>query len=162
MSLTVHVNGGGIPTRLRALLRRAVRETLHGEGVTDGELSLTLLDDPAIRALNREWLGHDRVTDVISFALHGEGAPTADVPVLGDVYVGREQAARQATGAGVPLEEELVRLAVHGVLHVCGHDHPEGPDRTSSPMFQLQEERVAAILGGSRPAWDRAAAGGDR
>lgn len=161
MSLTVHVNGRGIPTRLRTLLRRAVRDTLHAEGITDGELSLTLVDDPSIRDLNREWLGHDRVTDVISFALHGEGAPTAGVPMLGDVYVGREQAARQATGAGVPLEEELVRLAVHGVLHVCGHDHPEGSERTSSPMFQLQEERVAAILGNPRPAGD-GASGVDR
>jgi probable rRNA maturation factor len=161
MSLTVHVNGGGIPTRLRALLRRAVRDTLRGEGISNGELSLTFLDDPSIRDLNREWLGHDRVTDVISFALRGEGPPTPAAPLLGDVYVGREQALRQAAEAGVPLEEELVRLAVHGVLHVCGHDHPEGSERIASPMFRLQEERVAAILGASRSA-SEPTAGGER
>ncbi len=146
MSLSIHVNAPSLPAALRGLLRRAVRETLRGEGVRTGELSLTLLDDAGIRELNREWLGHDRVTDVLSFALHAEEAPAAGGPILGDVYVGLDQAGRQAAEAGVSLEEELVRLAVHGVLHVCGHDHPDGPERTDSPMFLLQEARVAAIL----------------
>ena len=65
---------------------------------------------------------------------------------MGDVYLGVEQAARQAAEEGVPLAEELVRLAVHGTLHVLGHDHPEGEERLHSPMFVLQEEIVSALL----------------
>lgn len=122
-----------------ALLEAAVRHALGDAGVSDAEVSVTLLDDDAIRALNREWLGHDRPTDVIAFALDDEG-------VLGDVYLGVEQARRQAAELGVPFAEELVRLAVHGTLHVLGHDHPEGPERAASPMFELQERLVREVF----------------
>ena len=126
------------------LLRRAVEATLRREEVEEGEISLTLLDDPAIQALNRDHLDHDRPTDVLAFALWAPGEP-----VLGDVYVGVEQAARQARDEGVPLEEELVRLAIHGTLHILGHDHPEEAEaRPGSPMYRLQEALVRAVFPG--------------
>ncbi len=127
---------------LGALLERAVRETLAAQGTEDAELSVALLDDLGITALNREHLGHDEPTDVISFALHGAGEPP-----LGDVYVGVEQARRQAAEAGVPEAEELVRLAVHGTLHVLGWDHPvAGDERVRSPMWDRQESLVAQVM----------------
>jgi probable rRNA maturation factor len=123
------------------LLRSAVLRTVAGhEG--GGEVSLTLVDDDAIRSINREYLGKDRATDVIAFSL-GEGGR-----LLGDVYVGVEQALRQAAELRVDPAEELVRLAVHGTLHVLGHDHPDGRDRSLSPMFELQERLVREILAG--------------
>jgi probable rRNA maturation factor len=122
-----------------ALLEATVRHVLADAGLTEAEVSLTLLDDETIRALNFEWLGHDRPTDVIAFALDDDG-------VLGDVYLGAEQARRQAAELGIPFAEELVRLAVHGTLHVLGHDHPEGPERAVSPMFELQERLVREVL----------------
>jgi probable rRNA maturation factor len=123
-------------------LRRAVLAVLEEHGVAEAELSLTLLDDPRIRVLNREHLDHDWATDVLAFALWEEGEP-----VLGDVYVGVDQAARQAEELGVPLEEELVRLVIHGTLHVLGHDHPEeGDARAASPMYRLQERLVREVL----------------
>ena len=126
------------------LLRRAVEAALRDAGVDAAEVSLTLLDDEAIQALNREHLGHDRPTDVLAFALWEEGEP-----VLGDVYVGADQARRQAAELGVPLAEELVRLAVHGTLHVLGHDHPEDARaRAASPMYRLQERLVRYVLAG--------------
>lgn len=124
-------------------LERAVRHVLAREGIDEGEVSLTLLADPAMQDLNRRWLAHDRTTDVLSFALHGE-----DEPLLGDVYIGWEQAERQSAEHGVPLAEELVRLAVHGTLHLLGHDHPDAADeRAVSPFFQRQEALVAECLG---------------
>lgn len=143
MSCVVHVNAPGTSRETRSLLKRAARLTLSGERAREGELSVTLLDDGDIRTLNRHHLGHDRVTDVLSFALHGP-----QDPILGDVYVGAEQAARQAREEGVGLDEELVRLVVHGTLHVLGHDHPEGEDRLASPMFVRQEELVRQVMGG--------------
>lgn len=124
------------------LLEDAVRAALTEEGVERAEISLTLLGDDGIRHLNRRYLGRDRPTDVLAFSLGGDGAP------IGDVYVGVAQARRQARELGVPAKEELVRLAVHGTLHVLGHDHPEGPERADSPMFALQERLVASVLGG--------------
>ena len=125
-----------------ALLERAVRHTLTGEGLHQAEISVALLSDPDIRALNRDHLGHDAVTDVIAFALHAPGEA-----VLGDVYLGGEQARRQAREEGVPEAEELVRLAVHGTLHVLGWDHPaDGDARVGSPMWQRQERLVAQVM----------------
>ena len=127
--------------RWRDTARDAVRATLEACGVEVAEISLTLLDDGAIRALNRDHLEHDWATDVLSFALYGE-----DEPILGDVYVGVEQAARQAAEVGVPLAEEIARLAVHGTLHVLGFDHPEGPgERAASEMYRVQEEIVRGL-----------------
>ena len=114
---------------------------LRSAELTDGEISLTLLDDDSIRELNLTYLGKNAPTDVISFALH-EG----DEPVLGDVYVGYEQAAIQAAEAAISVEEELARLSIHGTLHVLGYDHPDTEARSSSEMFVLQERLVRKLL----------------
>ncbi|HEX2188475.1 MAG TPA: rRNA maturation RNase YbeY [Longimicrobiaceae bacterium] len=125
-----------------AAVERAVRATLLAEGHAAGEVSVALLADPAMVELNCEYLGHDRPTDVISFALHGDGEPP-----LGDVYLGVEQALRQAEELGVDPGEELLRLTVHGTLHVLGWDHPEGEERLGSDMFRRQEEILRGLLG---------------
>ncbi len=122
------------------LVERAVMAVLDAEGVEEAEISVAFLDDAGITRLNRTHLGHEGPTDVISFALEGpDGTP------LGDVYVGAEQARRQAAELGISTEEEFVRLVVHGVLHVLGHDHPDGEERSGSPMYRLQERLVAEL-----------------
>jgi probable rRNA maturation factor len=135
--VNVEHDGEGIDV---GLLRRAVERTMEAEGAMAGEVSLTLLSDDGIRDLNRRYLGRDRPTDVIAFTLSEGGA------VLGDVYIGLDQAARQAGEAGVGVTEELVRLAVHGTLHLMGYDHPEGDERLLSPMFDRQERLVRELL----------------
>lgn len=139
----VHINQEGFPESPRERLEAAVRHTLEEERAPGAEISVTLLDDAGIRALNRDYLGEDRPTDVLSFSLGDEDFP------LGDVYIGVEEARRQAAERGIALDEELVRLSVHGTLHVLGYDHPDGPDREASPMFLRQEELVRSVLGGS-------------
>lgn len=119
----------------------AVRYVLEQEGVESAELSLAFLGDDEIARLNEDYLHHAGTTDVISFGLHSEG----DSP-LGDVYIGVEQARRQAEELRVPIEEELLRLVVHGTLHVLGYDHPEGPDRSGSEMYLRQEELLTGFL----------------
>lgn len=128
---------------VRRMLNRTVRATLRRERVGEAEISVTLLADDEIAAMNRDFLHHDGPTDVISFALF-----EADEMPIGDVYIGYHQADRQAAAAGIPLAEELARLAVHGVLHVLGHDHPPGDDRTASPMWHLQEDIMRSVLDG--------------
>lgn len=124
--------------------REAVRATCTIVGVMSAELSVTWLRDTEIAELNAEYLEHDGATDVISFHLYESG----EDPV-GDVYVGYEQAARQAASFGSSLHDELIRLAVHGTLHVLGFEHPEGDDRTDSAMWALQEGIVSEILSGA-------------
>lgn len=124
-----------------ARIEAAVRHVLRAEGVREGEISVALMDDDAIHQLNREWLDHDYVTDVISFNLNEPGEPP-----LGDVYLGAAQAARQAAELGADPGEELLRLAIHGTLHVLGWDHPEGADRAGSDMFRRQEALLRDFL----------------
>jgi probable rRNA maturation factor len=144
---TVHLNAPGGHRLPRRLLERAVREALASEGAEEAEISVTFLDDEEIAELNRRFLGHEGPTDVISFALHDEGAPP-----LGDVYVGLEQARRQAAEGALPLDEELVRLAIHGTLHVLGHAHPEEPEaRPGSEQYRRQEALVRAVLADRGP-----------
>jgi probable rRNA maturation factor len=123
---------------------RIARRVLAWEGAPRGsQVDVTLLSDAAMRRANRRATGRRGVTDVIAYAL-----PQPDGRLLGDVYI-CPAAAAQATrnGASAGLAEELVRLAVHGTLHVLGYDHPEGPGRTRSRMWQLQERYVERILG---------------
>jgi probable rRNA maturation factor len=127
---------------VRALLRRAVRAALRAEGISAAQLSLTLLDDQAISVLNQRYLGHAGPTDVISFTLHGaEGAP------MGDIYIGWDQCLRQAAALGEAPAVEFARLAIHGTLHILGHDHPEGTARERSSMWKRQEEILQKVIG---------------
>ncbi|HSG47691.1 MAG TPA: rRNA maturation RNase YbeY [Longimicrobiales bacterium] len=137
----VLVDTGGRPD-LAPHLEAAVRAVLSRHDVHDGEISVALLDDGDIRALNRDHLGHDYPTDVLSFALWEEGEP-----VVGDIYLGYDQALRQAGEEGIPPREELLRLAVHGTLHVLGYDHPDAPaERAASEMYREQEAILAELL----------------
>ena len=140
--ITVHVNAIGASDVPRRLIRRAIRETLRREGVPSAEVSVTFMSDAEMTTLQTRYLKRSGVTDVLSFALHVEGGEP-----LGDVYIGHGQAVRQAAAAGVPLEEEMARLAVHGTLHVLGYDHPEGPERAGCEMFRVQEEVLRKAVG---------------
>ena len=142
MSIAVQVNQveTNAPHYIVELIQRAVETTLQHESVSDASVSVTLLDNPRIRNMNKKYLEHDRVTDVISFPLYEQGEQ-----VVGDVYIGYEQAQDQAADAGVDLEEEIARLSIHGTLHVLGYDHPEDGDRTKSDMWQLQETILAKM-----------------
>lgn len=119
----------------------AVRHVLRAEGVDQAEISIALVGDAEMAELNEQYLSHEGTTDVISFHLHDAGEPP-----LGDVYVGVEQAARQAAEFGAAADEEVLRLAIHGTLHVLGMEHPEGDDRAASPMFARQEALLRAFL----------------
>ncbi len=105
-------------------VRRAVELTLAMEGASEREASVLLTDDREIHALNKEYRGVDRPTDVLAFAL--DEAPDGDVgPILGDVVISVERAMAQASMRRRPLADELELLAVHGTLHLLGYDHAE-------------------------------------
>ncbi len=139
----VSVTPGVVPPVEPGRVEAAVHHVLRAEGVEEAEISVALLDDTAIATMNQEYLEHEGPTDVITFAMH-EG----DEPPLGDIYVGVEQAVRQAAEWSVTPAEEVLRLAVHGTLHVLGYEHPEGAERTGSEMFIRQEELLRSFLAG--------------
>ncbi len=136
----VLVDAGDFVDAPVALIEEAVLRTLAAAGRPQLEMSVALLGDADIRELNLRYLGKDSTTDVIAFAL-GEGSE-----LVGDVYVGVSEALRHAEELGISLHEELARLAIHGALHVLGHEHPKGPEREQSPMFELQERLLREVL----------------
>lgn len=116
--------------------------TRDGAGDTAGEsaeLSVTFLTAAAMRALNRDYHGVDDLTDVLAFGL-GED------PLVGDIYISPDAAEASARELGLDPGEEILRLVIHGILHLLGHDHPDGEARYASPMFELQERLLARLL----------------
>jgi probable rRNA maturation factor len=107
-------------------------------------VDITLLSPAAMRRANRRATGRRGLTDVIAYTL-----PQLDGRLLGDVYI-CPVAAGAATQSGGSLQEELVRLAVHGTLHVLGYDHPNGSGRTRSAMWRRQERYVRRLRPRSR------------
>ncbi len=120
---------------------RVAKRVLAWERAPAGShVDITLLSAAAMRRVNRRATGRRGLTDVIAYAL-----PQPDGRLLGDVYISPAAAAK-AAGNGAGLQEELVRLAVHGTLHVLGFDHPEGAGRTRSQMWRRQERYVKRLL----------------
>jgi probable rRNA maturation factor len=123
--------------------RRAVIATaqrlLRQLGESDAGLSVSFVDDAAIRELNREYRGKDRPTDVLSFTLDGD-AHVGVERLLGDIVISVETARRQAAQYGAPLRDEVYRLLIHGLLHLKGHDHQESAERR---IMRREERRLA-------------------
>ena len=127
----------------RNSLKRALN-TLKAElGVADKQLTLVLMGDAEIHALNLEHLGVDSPTDVLSFPLFELGDDGPDVPHLGDVVVSLDAAQRQADAAGHSLEIEVATLAAHGLTHLLGHDHPT---EDAWADFRANQTRIVALL----------------
>ena len=121
-------------------LARVAARVLQWERARRARVELALLGPTAMRRLNRRATGRRGLTDVLAFTL-----PQPDGAILGDVYIC--PAAARAFVKDGPLNEELIRLAVHGTLHVLGYDHPEGPGRTRSAMWRRQERYVRRLMG---------------
>lgn len=106
-------------------------------------ISVTFVGRSAISALNHRYLGHAGPTDVISFRLERIGKAGA---VVGDIYICPEVARANARRQNVRPGEELLRLVIHGTLHVLGYEHPDSGLRTRSAMWQRQERILARVL----------------
>jgi probable rRNA maturation factor len=112
-------------------------------GRQEVELCVVLTDNADIQALNREYLGRDRPTNVISFPQQeGEGLKGSH---LGDVVISVERAAEEALEAGMETMERIRALLVHGICHLCGYDHEDVSEEMTREM-EAVEERVLAML----------------
>jgi probable rRNA maturation factor len=109
----------------------------------EGGATIRLAASDEVRALNRQYRGLDRVTDVLSFPA-GETLPEA--PYAGDVIISVPVAAEQARQAGHSLERELLLLAIHGLLHLKGLDH-----ETDHGEMLARQERLFAEFGAELP-----------
>lgn len=123
-------------------LKATARALLDAVGEKAAAISLTLVDDDAIREINREHRGKDKPTDVLSFPLEPE--PFSQERLLGDIVISIDTARRQAADYDAPLQRELYRLLIHGLLHVLGHDHEKAGERRA---MEREERRLAKAIG---------------
>jgi probable rRNA maturation factor len=131
---------------LRCLAASAVRLSLPHDLTT--ELGATFADDAAVQALNAEWRGIDKPTNVLSFPLVDLEPGDLPGPMLGDVILARETLEREAAAEDKTLHDHLCHLIVHGFLHCLGFDHVDSDD--AEAMEQL-ETAILADLGIADP-----------
>ena len=120
------------------------RPELEGRGAPL-ELSILLVDDAAIRPMNQRWRQVDSATDVLSF-------PMNEGPLLGDVVISVETASRRLRPGDWSLDDELLFLLIHGVLHLLGHDHVQEEERTRMEQAEQQLWTALGRVGTLRPS----------
>ena len=161
MELEIDIDGWPSGSDWSALAERVAQAACEAEPLlANPRLSASLLftSDAEVHALNREWRGKDRPTNVLSFpmlereelaALAPEGPPE----MLGDLALACETCAREASEKGIPLDHHAAHLIVHGLLHLAGHDHVYS-DAEADAMEAL-EIAILAKLGVPDPYGDR-------
>ena len=108
------------------------------------QANLVFVSDRKMRILNRDYRKKDTTTDVLSFCIDDVAANDT---IFGEIYISVEQARRQATGYGATLNEEIVRLTCHGLLHLFGYDHKR---KAETVLMQEKERLYLNRLAGSR------------
>jgi rRNA maturation RNase YbeY len=139
---------GGLPGALgslRPVLEQATRDIFRTQGIDRYSVSVTFLGDGEMAKLNKDSLGREGPTDVIAFDLSEEGLPLERV---GDIYISLDTALANSERFGVDRSEELLRLVVHGALHVLGHEDTSSSKRRE--MEALQEQYVEKFSGDLR------------
>ena len=125
-----------IAKRLAAEVARMVKAAARTDGRPDFEVGLRITTDREIRALNRDYRGKDKPTDVLAFAQREGPAGALHPSLLGDIVISVETARRQARRG---LAAELLHLASHGLCHLLGYDHRDDEEE------RVMNERAAAL-----------------
>ena len=135
---------------IEALAARAIGAALDETGqpiMAGAEVSLLFCDDEAIRALNRDWRGFDKPTNVLSFpAVEADRLATS--PLIGDIAIAQETCAREAEADGKSFEDHVSHLILHGFLHLIGYDHETNEE---ADEMEAVERRALARIGIADP-----------
>ncbi len=130
MSVRILINEeSSVPNRkaVAVIARRALRAMRRS-----GALSITFTNDAAIQKLNKQYRFRDKATDVLSFPMNEDG-------LIGDIVISVPTARRNTVLFGTTFPEELLRLTVHGILHVCGHTHKT---RVKKSIMSRMENKI--------------------
>ena len=138
----VESDGMRVPVS-RARVQRVANGVLRAERVAHAQISVAFVSDRRMASLNWRHLGHRGTTDVISF---GFAPSVVSAGVSGDIYIAPQTARRNALAHGAGIRQELIRLVIHGVLHVIGHDHPVDDGRMASTMWTRQEQLLRRAM----------------
>ena len=119
-------------------LKKFLEKVITGENKIPGDLIFILSGNEAMLEMNRKFMNHDYHTDVISFGASKEGK------IQGEIYLGFETICRNAVLYGIGRKEELVRVMIHGILHLCGYT--DGNEKERVKMFKRQEQLLKEYM----------------
>ena len=128
----------------KKFVKDTVEKILKELDLDNVEVSILLTDDKRIRELNRDWRGKDKTTDVLSFPAGEDFLGGYKYKLLGDIVISVPFARRQAKEIGYTPKEEILRLLIHGILHLLGYDH-ETSEEDARVMFSLQDKIFSNI-----------------
>jgi probable rRNA maturation factor len=128
-----------------ALVQRAIAAAVQHAclSASGAEIAIVLTDDSGIRTLNREWRGINKPTNVLSFPAAQPPGGDAQTRMLGDIAIAYETTRREAETENKPFAHHLSHLAVHGFLHLVGHDHENDAD--AGKMENLERTILASL-----------------
>lgn len=129
---TISFNNNGISSDLKdkLLLRTFLSSIFAKEGVDFKSVSYIFCTDEYLLKLNQEYLKHDTFTDILTFTLSG-----TSLPIVSEIYISVERVKENARNMNVPYENELHRVMIHGILHLCGYD-----DHSATDKAQMREK----------------------
>jgi probable rRNA maturation factor len=126
---------------LEQLVRRAIASAFAGAGIdpsVETELGVTLTGDDEVRALNAEWRGKNKPTNVLSFPLADLGEGEAPGPMLGDLVLARQTVLAEAALEAKAPADHVSHLVVHGTLHCLGYDHVDAEDADEMEALEIE------------------------
>ncbi len=134
-------------------IRGNVIRLLRLIGCAEKEISISFVDDETIRLLNRQYLRLDKPTNVLSFSLEEGECGKVNPGLLGDIVISVDTALRDAKQGGFTLEEEILFLIIHGLLHLTGYEHV-GTSRANALKMKKREKELFLALTASDARFD--------
>lgn len=131
----------GVPPilRSRTIIREWLNKCAHKKKKSIGTLTYVFCNDRYLRKINRQYLGHDYNTDIITFPIQGSNPKN----ISGEMYISVDRIRSNANEYGVTIKEELHRVMVHGLLHLCG-ENDKSPDEAA--RMRKEEDRMIMLL----------------
>lgn len=123
----------------------ALEQISRALGPADRAVELVIVDDARIREINRDFRGIDRATNVLAFSYLDDAWPRTAEDTAGEIYISHQTLEREATELGVDPRDLFLRIGVHGLLHVLGHDHETDAD--AARMEQREREALSGHVG---------------
>jgi probable rRNA maturation factor len=129
----------------RRKIRSTVTKLLRYLNCPDKEVSLLFVNNEIIQLLNKQYLGKDKPTNVLSFSLQEGEYSYVNPHILGDIVISVDTALRDATAEDLPLEQEIDFLIIHGLLHLLGYNH-ENTTTEETKKMRAKERELSKIL----------------
>jgi probable rRNA maturation factor len=128
-------------------IRSTVLKILKILDCADKEISLSFVDDENIKRLNKQYLGKDKATNILSFSLREGEYSNINPQILGDIIISVETAQRDAIKENLTVTQELEFLIIHGILHLLGYNHENTTKKETNKMQQKEKDLFTAIYG---------------